>query len=164
MICLNESINFNKKNLEKNLVNELGQMIKLEFELDLDNRIIEKINKSIKDKINQCFNYDHFIYKNMDNKYCTHKYKRGKQDGYFCCKKINTNLNGKDKDYLCASHSKIHIPKKRIDKNTGTAINTAIGKSNYDNRKIFKKKKNKKNIYICNYGLLNISKILTRLL
>lgn len=178
MGCLNKTINFNIKKLKNNLSEDLNKMIKLEFELDLNNIMIERISKSIKSKINECFNSDCFIYRSMDNKYCTHKFRRGKQDGYFCCKKINTNLNNEKEDYLCVKHSKKHIPKKRIDKNKENVKDIVISniKSNdefkmiYNNKKdikkIFKKKKKNKNKihFICNFGVLNISKILTRLL
>lgn len=51
----------------------------------------------------------------MDENYCVHKFTKGKKEGYYCSKKINTNLeSGESKDFLCCKHSKKHIPKKKI--------------------------------------------------
>jgi hypothetical protein len=167
MVYLNKFINFNVNKLKNNLVNELNQIIKLDFEFDLDSSIINKINKSINNKMKECFDSDHFINVNMDNNVCIYKHKRGNKNGYFCHRKINTNLNGEKDDFLCVKHSKKHIPTKRITKDINkTDIKSVIKSGN--KRKHYKKKlKNqfkKKIHYICNSGTLDIGQILTMLI
>lgn len=39
-----------------------------------------------------------------------------KKEGYMCHKKIKTNIEGGKQDFLCCTHSKLHIPKKRKKK------------------------------------------------
>ena len=101
--------------------------------------IIKKISKKINNKIKDLFSTDHFLYLSMNDDFCVHKFKKGKNEGKFCGKKIRTNLNGKKNDYLCCSHSKEHIPTKRkkIEKKSESIIQQV------DNPIIKKKKKRK---------------------
>lgn len=170
MVCLNEILPFNKKKLRNNINKNIQEMIKLKLELELEDNIINKIQENIKKTVEEMFSDDNFIYLNLDDNHCVHKYKRGKHEGYFCTKKIKTNLNGNSKDYLCARHSKKHIPRKR--KITVTVKNQTFLKNseklkikeNYihkNKNRIYKKKiKRNRNIFICNSGLLNFEKIL----
>lgn len=176
MVCLNEVVPFNKITLRNNINKNIQEMIKLNFELDLKKNIMEKIQKSIKDNIFEMFGNDHFLYLNIDNNHCIHKYKRGKNDGHFCLKKIKTNLKGEDKDYRCAKHSKKHIPKKRnnsrkilkvleVSEIPEISIHGDIYKINKNNKKTFKKKlKRNKKIFICNGGLMNFKNIFNNIL
>lgn len=113
MVCLNKNILFNKLKLRDNLKKEIYNTIKLELELELDKIIIERINKVIHNRIYELFESDHFIYLNMSNDVCSHKYKKGKMDGNFCHKKITKN--GCKKNYVCTKHNKNHIPKQKIN-------------------------------------------------
>ena len=94
-----------------------------------------------------------------------------------CHKGIKTNLNGETPGYLCSTHSKKHIPKKRIvnkEKNIYFPVevckiieNQRFNKNTRrkDIKKVNKRKKNKnKKIYICNSGVLHIGKLLRELL
>lgn len=189
MVCLNESIMFNKKKLTKNIPAEINEMIRLEFDYFIEKKILEKIYKKINEKSKELFSNNHFLYINMDDSVCTHMYKRGRNEGYLCHKKIRTNLNGETKDYLCTKHSKKHIPKKnnkfskvnkisKIHKHDNILINkekiediNLKNKENHINKnknRIIKKKlrNNKKyrKIFICNGGTLNIGNILNKLL
>jgi hypothetical protein len=118
MTCLNDKLQINIKQLKTIFIEEINYIIDNELyyidekKIDENRKIKLKNNiiKEIKNKINE----DNFIYRIMDDNYCTFKHKRGKNDGKFCSKKINTNLEiGYKKDYLCCTHSKKHIPKKR---------------------------------------------------
>lgn len=178
MVCMNESITFKKLELKKNLKKEFTKMVKLEFDMILNEKIIEKINNKINKKTNELFESDHFIYINMDDNICTHKFKKGKKEGYFCCKKIRTNLEGQKEDYLCVTHSKKHIPKKKnikkyINSTTKNKINIfnsdILKNKDHDiyfkhikNKKIMKKKRLNKKI-ICN-GIINFKDIINKLL
>jgi hypothetical protein len=80
-----------------------------------------------------------------------------------CCKKIRTNLDGEKPDYLCSTHSKKHIPKKRIKKNS--CSNTTIKNNLCDYKKIKKNRKKKsKKIILCNAGSLNLGMVLSKIL
>jgi hypothetical protein len=70
-------------------------------------KLFDNILKEVKNTISS----DHFLFLIMDNNYCTHKYKKGKNEGKYCAKKIRSN-NPK-KVYLCCTHDKNHIPKKK---------------------------------------------------
>lgn len=167
MVFFNENISFNVKNLKNGLTTKIKCFVKdaLEFYLDIEKiekiekiqNSIEKVQNSIEKNVKNLFSNDHFVYLNMNNGVCSHKFKKGKKEGYFCNKKINTNLEGEKEDYLCCKHSKRHIPKKRVKKEefleemkTVTRIkNKAVTKIKKDIKKIYKKKKKliKKFIY-----------------
>lgn len=188
MVCLNDSLLFNKKKLIYNIPKELNESIRLNFNIYFHNNdelknIFEKIYKNINDKTKDLFSSDNFIYINMDDNHCTHKFKRGKKEGYICHKKINTNLKDEKKDYLCCAHSKKHVTKKKFNKKqkekeniikNNLKINISnpdflhLKKDdniyfNYKKNKRIKKKKNKR-IFICNGGTINIGKIIKNLL
>jgi hypothetical protein len=120
MVCLNKSLFFNKNKLKENLIKEINYSIKLDFNVFYNDKelknIFNMINKHISLKIKDLFASDHFIYVNLDDNICSHKFMKGKNEGYFCQKKIRTNIIDGRKDFLCCSHSKLHISKKRISK------------------------------------------------
>jgi hypothetical protein len=74
------------------------------------------MNKIIKEKENK-IKENHFWYYNSSPNVCTFIHKRGKKQGFMCHKKIRTNLNGEKADFLCSTHSKLHIPKNKKIKN-----------------------------------------------
>lgn len=85
----------------------------------------------------------------MNNRNCTYKHLRGKNEGNFCCRKINTNIEDGKEDYLCCIHSKKHIPQKRKcfkNNNIGDAEKITKDKSiNLDvgfNNNVIKNKEN----------------------
>lgn len=112
MVCLNEFIPFNKINLRNDLITEMESFMQVELENYIEKNLLEKLTKQLKTKITRMFNNDYFIYKHMGDRYCTHKFKRGKNEGRFCCRKIGTYLHNDKKDFLCVQHSKLHIPRK----------------------------------------------------
>lgn len=188
MVCLNEVISFKKLNLRNNLTNELNDelqrnfylsdfpQLKLESDIksELTIKIIDNIKKIIKNKMNDLFSNDNFIFINMDDNICTHKFKKGKNDGRFCCKKITKY--GDKNNYVCTRHNKNHIPKKKNKnlKNSKNSNHCKIFENNKnidnsimksDNKKIKKRKmklKNKK-IKINVYGEINFNNIIKRL-
>lgn len=176
MVCLNTYLPFNKYKLKNNIFNGLqDMMIKLEFDLNLDKIKVEKINKNIKEEINKMFNNDYFLYLTLDDEYCTHKFKKGRNEGYLCTKKINTNLNGEKKDYLCTKHSKKHVKRKRLYKNIDLKLNENINKKQkiikdviplgkIKNKHRNSKKRKIKRIFICNGGFIDFKKIFNNIL
>lgn len=113
----------------------------------------------------------------MDRNICSHKFKKGKMDGYYCCKKITKN--GDKNNYFCTKHNKNHVPKKknikekineiqqnRIFKNNEYKNNNdLIIKKNNNKNKIFKKNiKKRKRIFTCNGGILSFKKIFENIL
>jgi hypothetical protein len=146
------------------LVKEIGNKKEL-----MSNIIKEKINKT---KTN------YFWYINASENTCTHIYKKGKNEGFMCQKKIKTNLVDDKADYLCCRHSKKHIPKKRKEKTimshicaTNSVKDKSLNKIKFinnnkkDTKKIYKKKnKNNKKIFICNSGIIEIGRIIGLLL
>lgn len=147
MVCLNENISFNIKSLKKNLSLEIQNFME-EYEYLIKDKKITFLKEQIHKKINSLFNLDHFIYINMNENHCTYKHKRGRNEGYFCCKKIRSN-NPK-KVFLCVKHDKDHVPLRRKKKNNKeqkysnnndvniqfkTFEKEELKKENYDNRK-----------------------------
>lgn len=112
MVFLNENISFNIKSLKKRLTLELQNFME-EYEHIIKDDKLNFLKDKIEEKVKSLFSNDHFVYLSMDNNLCTYKYKRGKNEGYYCCKRIRTNLPDDKKDYLCSIHSKKHIPKKK---------------------------------------------------
>ena len=192
MVCLNKNISIEKikfrDNLLKNVINKINKnfylhelnQLKIESNLksEITFSIIDNVNKLIKEEIKDLFSNDHFIYVNMDNSVCTHKFKKGKKEGYFCQKKIKTNILNGEKDYLCVKHSKLHMPNKRIKKYIKSTNNITI-ETFYNNnileKKIIKdvkkinknnykrKKRNIKNKIII-HGVINFKDIINKLL
>lgn len=197
MVCLNENITFKKLKLQNNLIKEVTSDVDEKFHLqglkldeklktEITNKNINNIKKIIEKSIKKLFSSDYFIFLNMDDNLCSHKFKRGKYEGNFCCKKI-TKRGNKEK-YVCTKHNKDRIPEKRIKRdinNTTKCINESTNNivfnisSNYnmnsgfknrilkDNNKnrIFKKKLKKNNkIFICNGGLIDFKKIFKNIL
>lgn len=124
MVCLNENISFNINSLKKELILEMKKLISFSFNTLLEeekvnlsnNEKVTFLEEKIENKVTSLFHNDNFIYLTMNNKHCSFKHQRGNNEGYFCSKKIRTNLEGQKKDYLCCLHSKKHIPKKRKEK------------------------------------------------
>jgi hypothetical protein len=115
MVYLNENISFNIKTLKQSLTIEFQSLLD-KYDNIINDDIIESLKGELEKKVNTLFSNDKFVYLNMNENHCTHKYRKGTKDGHFCGRKINTNLIDNKKDYLCCSHSKKHIPKKRKEK------------------------------------------------
>lgn len=117
MVCLNKKLPINILQMKKELFSTLNDIIDDNMDF-IDDAKKEKIKNNIINDFKNEINKDFFLYKIIDEDYCTFKHKRGKNDGIYCCKKIKTNLDiNQKKDYLCCTHSKLHIPKKREIKN-----------------------------------------------
>lgn len=174
MVVLNDSINLSLKRLKIYLPATIKEFMDQALEHYIDEKKLEKIKKNMEKYIKEKIVEDHFVYLNMDENICTHKFKRGKKEGNYCCKKIRTNLEGNSRDYLCTKHSKKHIPKKRIKNNSSLisfSKNNNHKKNNFLNeknkKKILKKnlRKNKSlNIFLGNNGVINFKHILSRLI
>ena len=129
MVCLNNNIPMDYSKMKNVILLELDNIIKNEL------YYIDEINETKKDRIkdniikemkNQ-FNSDLFIKRMMNDNHCIFKHKTGKNDGKICCKKITKN--GDKRNYVCTSHNKNHIPKKKIkpnDKYKGINIEKSI--------------------------------------
>lgn len=153
MTCLNNKLQINIKQLKKIFIEEIDYIIDNELYYIDDKKIDEnrkiKLKNNIIKEIKNKFNSDNFICRIMDDNYCIFKHKRGKNDGNFCTKKINTNLEkGIKKDYLCCTHSKKHIPKKRkINKDLEVSeIKKSIEPVIFDNKEIISDKSRNRNI------------------
>lgn len=128
MVCLNETISVNMKELSKLILEKVNQAIEDElYYVDdikddkkeiIKNRILKEIKTQVKN--------DNFIYRIMANNRCTYKHKHGKHDGFFCHK--NITKNGDSKKYLCRTHNKFHIPKSRKNINNIEDNNKIINK------------------------------------
>lgn len=113
MVILNNEILMCKNTLTKSIKNIMQSVMEKYFDEECYYENKKKIMQNIiKEKIDKVKD-NHFWYENSSENVCTFIHKRGKKDGYMCHKKINTNLAGQKKDYLCCTHSKLHIPKKR---------------------------------------------------
>jgi hypothetical protein len=119
MVILSKEILVCKLSIQKSIRNIMLEVMPEYFDKEI---LVEKTeNKKkvmesiIRNKVNDTKS-DNFWYINSSDKICTFKHKRGNNEGYMCCKKIRTNLDGEKPDYLCSTHSKEHIPKKRIKK------------------------------------------------
>lgn len=179
MVYLNKSILFDISLLKKYLTLELEEFIEDELYAYLHK---EKIKNKIKNKIYELFNYDSFVYKTMDENICIFKHMRGKKEGHFCTRKINTNLIDGKKDYLCTIHSKKHVPKKKLNKKPVRVVNDIsimklknekknfakkMDTSNFENKNnkrdhcfSLKNKNGNNKIYVGNSGLFIISDII----
>lgn len=176
MVLLNEEFLVDKVSIINNIKGIMEEVMVNYF---YDEIIIKDIykkkvlfNNIIKDKL-EYVKSNNFWYLNTSRTICTHIFKKGKSEGYMCHKKIRTNLEGQKEDYLCSTHSKKHVPKKRLKKsvkNITKSIENSfsnIHKKDYcnklykDKNKIIKKKEKKryKKIFICNSGKLNFSNI-----
>lgn len=162
MVCLNENISFNIKSLKTNLSLKLKTIID-DYDHILNDNIILSLKNNIEKKIKELFNNDHFIYINMNNNICTFKHKRGSKDGFFCTRKINTNLINDEKDYLCCRHSKKHIPRKKENRKVISKNITLNAKNEHPDfkniKKDLEKKVSSKNNLHENIHVYNISRI-----
>lgn len=157
MVVLNDFLPINILSLKTHISNKFIDILddKLDYYIETST-VIKKDDKKrlfndILKEIKNLFSSDYFLYLIMDSNYCTHKYKRGKNEGKYCAKKIRSS-NPK-KVYLCCSHDKDHVPKKKMistDNKPQPAeselINKKINKLNNNNNK--NKLEKKKNINI----------------
>lgn len=171
MVCLNKNISFNVNTLKLSIVSNVNCFVQNALEFYLSEDKIIKVQNKLEKQIKSLFYNDHFVYLNMNNNLCTHKFKRGKSDGFFCCKKITSN--GNKKNYVCTKHNKEHVPKKRNNNiNVVNIINDTKDKFLQNNSilrnlsKVKKVKKNKKlrKIFICNSGKIDFKSIFKLLL
>jgi hypothetical protein len=177
MVILNIDVSINKNTMINSIKNIMKKVMEEYFENESltknKNKLVENIIKTNIDKIKDKY----FWYLNSSENTCIHIYKRGKNEGFMCQKKIKTNLVDNKSDYLCCKHSKKHIPKKRKEKTnpahkcvTYNVKDKSLNKIKIiNNKKDLKnicKKKNKKNkkILICNSGILDIGKLIGSLL
>ena len=108
MVALNDFLPINHIQLCNNLCKEIDTFMKNEFDHFVKENIVEKNSKKINKKIKNLFLSDHFLYLNINDNFCTHKFKKGKDDRRFCCKKITKN--GDKKKYVCRKHNPNHVP------------------------------------------------------
>lgn len=176
MVCLNENISFRKIKLRDNLIKKVTEKVNNNFYLNELNKlkvdskikselafsIINNVNKIIKDEIKNLFSSDNFIYVNMDDNICGHKFNKGKREGYYCCKKITRN--GDKEKYVCTQHNKNHIPKKKKIKYLNQKIKTGYDSVIFKNKKIIKRKIKLKKKKIIVKGIIDFKDIINKLL
>lgn len=174
MVILNTEILVCKNKLTNSIKDIMQKVMEKYFDDEVLNKKIENKKKLMQNIIKEKINIvkdNNFWYVNSSDSICTYIHKRGKKEGYMCHRKINTNIEGHKKDYLCCKHSKLHIPKRRIIKNKKSIINKDFDNNNsnkiksFYNKNDFKKriKKNKKKnnkVFICNVGILDIGRII----
>lgn len=174
MVVINDNICFSMKKLRKHFSDDIKNFINRALEHYLNEEEIKKIAENTGEYVKEKLLEDNFIYLTMDDNLCTYKYRRGKKDGNYCCKKITKN--GNKHKYVCTRHNPDHIPKKRKNKNFKNSknckifennknINNLVFKLKNDKNKILKKKlKKNRKIFICSSGLLNFKKIFDNIL
>lgn len=162
MVCLNKELPINISIMKEEIISILDNIIKerLEYIDNIEKEKKERIKSNIIKDFKNGINKDFFIYKIIDENYCVHKFTKGKKEGYYCGKKINTNLEyGESRDFLCCKHSKKHIRKKKVKRQKSANNNSIIietdekSKINNINNKIDKNiyKRNKINkMYLYN--------------
>lgn len=128
MVYLNEKVFVNIKSLELNILKIVEDKVQNELYY-VDNitdekkeRIKNNILKEVKIEIKR----DLFLYRIMADDRCTYKHRHGKNEGYFCHN--NITKNGDHKKYLCRTHNRNHIPKKK-EKHNISNKNMSISKS-----------------------------------
>ena len=169
MVILNKEILVCKKSMIKSIKSIMSQVMKKYFDDEiLCNNIKNKkklMEKIIKEKSEET-KTNYFWYVNSSSNVCTFIHKRGKKEGHMCHKRICTNIVDNKPDYLCTTHSKLHIPKKRIKKRNSESviISDCDTKKRKDIKKIKKRKIKPKKVYICNGGLLDLGKIIGKIL
>lgn len=113
MVILNIDFSVNRQFM----INSIKKLIEKAIENYIENEALTKNKKKIAEDIVKENMYivksNNFWYLNSSENVCTFIHKRGKKEGYMCHKKIKTNLIDKKADYLCCTHSKKHVPKKR---------------------------------------------------
>lgn len=136
MTCFNEKLPINLKQMKTVLLSELENIInnQLDYVFEENDKKVKKIEnttkciiKELKDKLNT----DLFIQRMIHNDHCIYKHTRGKKDGNICCNKITTN--GDSKKWLCRTHNKNHIPKKRKYKTDLLKFNVKYKNTRTDN-------------------------------
>lgn len=113
MVCLNEKLPINLKQMKSVFLKELDEIIENEIYYlnGINDEKKDKLKNNIIKKMNNKFNSDFFIYRIIHNEHCTYKHQRGKNDGKFCCKRITNN--GNKTKFVCTIHNKEHIPRKK---------------------------------------------------
>lgn len=186
MVILNTDISINRLYTIDSIKKIMNQVMEKYFEDEIISNKIEGkkmiFNNIIKDKMDY-IKSNHFWYLISSDNNCKHVFKKGKKEGFMCQKKINTNLENNKKDYMCCKHSKLHIPKKRLNvKSNNKIYEVSKNSKNSENSEKIKnekyiikfnsknkiKKKNKKlkpkRIILCNSGKIDFSKILKNIL
>jgi hypothetical protein len=164
MVLLNIDIFVN----QKSMINSIKELIKNALEYYIDNESLTKNKKKLMESIIKKnigkTQENYFWYLNSGENVCTHVYKRGKNEGYMCQKKIKTNLIDDKADFLCCLHSKKHIPKKRVKKEK--IVTEMVTINRIDLKKVYKNKKNKsiRKVFICSSGNINLGKCIASLL
>lgn len=140
MVVLNDFLPINILSLKTHISNKLIDILddKLDYYIETSTAIKKNDKKrlfnNIVKEVKNVFSSDHFLYLIMDNNYCTHKYRKGKNEGKYCAKKIRSN-NPK-KVYLCCSHDKDHVPKKKNISIDNTPSPIELTNNNIDDNKI----------------------------
>ena len=144
MVVLNEFLPISILSLKTHFSNKLIDILddKLDYYIETST-VIKKNDKkrlfnNIVKEVKNIISSDHFLYLIMDNNYCTHKYRKGKNEGKYCAKKIRSN-NPK-KVYLCCSHDKEHVPKKKNISVDNTHSPMELINNNIDDNNKFKNK------------------------
>jgi hypothetical protein len=114
MVLLNIDITINRNSMinsiKKIMQNVMEQYMENKSYVKDENKLIDSIIKTEVEKIKD----KHFWYINASENVCTYVHKkRGKKEGHMCHKRINTNLEGAKKDYLCCTHKR-HVLRKEI--------------------------------------------------
>lgn len=110
MVFLNENISFNVNLLRQDLCTQLCYFVNNILEPNVGNDKIEYIENCMIKEIKNMFDSNFFIYKNMNPNLCTNMFKKAKREGYFCCKKIKTNLcHGKKISFVVHIVRNIHV-------------------------------------------------------
>lgn len=186
MVFLNKYITIDKlkmkKNLIKNVVDNINRkyylynipgLEKIDFKIkeETSMKIKNDVNEIIKNTIKNLFENDNFIYINMKDDLCTYKHKKGKNEGYICCKRITKN--GNKEKYVCTIHNKKYISKKRnksnnsiFKKDVNISFKYDINSTFKNKNKIYKNKfkRNNNKIFICNSGVIDFKNIIKKLL
>lgn len=135
MTCLNKTLPINLKKMKDVFMKKLDKIIEQELYYleNVKDQNKDNLRKIIIKEMKKEFEYDNLMYSIMDDNYCTFKHRRGKHDGNFCCKKITKN--GNKKHYLCRTHNKDHIPKKKdVIPNNIDLVKIDIKKSYSENK------------------------------
>lgn len=115
MVILNDvvPIDFNKskkllwKILDKKIIKILDDVF---YNNENREKYITYIHRKMKEEYKEILDDNHFLFLIMNNRYCTHIFKRGRMEGMVCGAKIEINTTSK---YLCSRHNRIYKPKSR---------------------------------------------------
>lgn len=119
MVVLNNSLPIDYNYLKKNISTKLNDSVLNILENifykneEKDKKNINYILKNIKIDLKNMLDENRFIDKNINYNYCNHIYKRGKHEGYMCCKKIFIKPNSDEQKYKCSRHCRNYNTKSR---------------------------------------------------